>query len=199
MITQEQSDEIKQHLLQQLTNFPEEKREQIKNQIMAMTLQDIENFVKQNQLDHLQQCIFCSIAKGETSSFKIDENQDNIAILEINPLSKGHALIIPKKHLEKPPTSAYELANQVAQKLNHHLNPKDIKVQENKIMNHAIVEIIPSYTDTEQIRKKAEEGELHQLRNLITQPEPLPAPIPQPPEVQEEKPEALPQVKPRIP
>nr|AAY86761.1 HIT family protein 1 [Chaetomium globosum] len=43
-------------------------------------------------------CIFCKIVKGEIPSFKLVETDKTFAFLDINPLSRGHALIIPKFH-----------------------------------------------------------------------------------------------------
>ncbi|KAI0122076.1 HIT-like protein [Daldinia grandis] len=43
-------------------------------------------------------CIFCKIIKGEIPSFKLFESDKTFAFLDINPLSKGHALVIPKFH-----------------------------------------------------------------------------------------------------
>ena len=41
--------------------------------------------------------IFSKIVKGEIPSYKCAENEDYYAFLDINPLSEGHTLIIPKK------------------------------------------------------------------------------------------------------
>lgn len=43
-------------------------------------------------------CIFCSIVNGEAPSWKVYENDYVYAFLDINPVSKYHTLIIPKKH-----------------------------------------------------------------------------------------------------
>merc|ERR1712154_387384 len=43
-------------------------------------------------------CIFCRIIKGEIPSMKLYESDKTFAFLDINPLSKGHALVIPKYH-----------------------------------------------------------------------------------------------------
>ena len=40
--------------------------------------------------------IFTRIAKGEIPSFKVAENEEYYAFLDINPLAKGHTLVIPK-------------------------------------------------------------------------------------------------------
>ncbi|MBU0536566.1 MAG: HIT family protein [Nanoarchaeota archaeon] len=45
-------------------------------------------------------CIFCKIAKGEIPTRKIYENERVIAFLDISPVNKGHALVIPRKHSE---------------------------------------------------------------------------------------------------
>ncbi|KAK5188970.1 Adenosine 5'-monophosphoramidase [Exophiala xenobiotica] len=43
-------------------------------------------------------CIFCKIIKGDIPSFKLFESDKIFAFLDIQPLSKGHALVIPKHH-----------------------------------------------------------------------------------------------------
>ncbi len=45
-------------------------------------------------------CIFCKIINGEIPSFKVHENDDFLAFLDIGSLTKGHTLIVPKKHYE---------------------------------------------------------------------------------------------------
>ena len=46
----------------------------------------------------MDNCIFCSIIKGDIPSFKIYEDNDFLAFLDIAPGTKGHTLIIPKEH-----------------------------------------------------------------------------------------------------
>ena len=166
-LTEEQDQQIKEHLLKQLSNFPEEKQEQIKNQIESMTSDQLENFIKQNQLTHLGgECIFCSIISGKTPSFRIGENEENIAILELNPLSKGHSLIVPKEHSDKIEESAEELAKEITKKLKEKFNPKAVQSKEIKIMEHPLIELTPIYGgETE--RKQATEEELKTLQEEI--------------------------------
>ena len=45
-------------------------------------------------------CLFCKIANGEIPSVKIFENENIFIFLDINPLTKGHCLAIPKQHFE---------------------------------------------------------------------------------------------------
>ena len=45
--------------------------------------------------------IFSSIIKGEIPCYKVAESDDFLAFLDINPNSKGHTLVIPKKEVNK--------------------------------------------------------------------------------------------------
>jgi histidine triad (HIT) family protein len=44
--------------------------------------------------------IFARIASGEIPSYKLAENEKYFAFLDINPLAKGHALVIPKQETD---------------------------------------------------------------------------------------------------
>ncbi|MEE0884952.1 MAG: HIT family protein [Faecalimonas sp.] len=57
-------------------------------------------------------CIFCKIAAGDISSATIYEDNDFRVILDIEPASKGHALILPKEHY----ANLYELSDELAAK-----------------------------------------------------------------------------------
>lgn len=46
-------------------------------------------------------CIFCKIIKGQLPSYKLLESPELFSFLSIGPLSRGHALIIPKFHAQK--------------------------------------------------------------------------------------------------
>lgn len=48
----------------------------------------------------MMDCIFCKIIEGEIPSTKIYENDYVIAIEDINPKAKVHALVIPKVHID---------------------------------------------------------------------------------------------------
>lgn len=43
-------------------------------------------------------CIFCKIVSGAVPSFKLYEDAQVLAFMDINPLTEGHALVIPKRH-----------------------------------------------------------------------------------------------------
>ncbi len=209
MLTEEQANAIKEQLLKQLNNFPEDQQGKVKEKILSMTVEEVEAFIKQNQLAHLEQqkgqghateCIFCNIASKQISSFLLEEDKDNLAVLEINPLSKGHSMVIPKKHLEtqKIPASTFKIAKKIATKIEDKFKPKEIKITAQEIMKHSLIEILPLYGN-EKERKKATDEELKQLQNqlkIIKKPKREKNVKSKPKENSDSK---LPRLKPRIP
>lgn len=184
-LTEEQAKQIKQQLLQQLDKFPEEQRNAAKQQIDSMSTEELEQFLNQNNLVPQkpqvvqpqgktakygkEQCIFCSIADGKISSFKLDENKQAIAVLEINPMSVGHTIILPKEHtaVEQIPKAALSLAKKFAKKIKSKLKPREVEISTSNMQGHTIVNIIPIYNDIPNERKKAEESQLKQLQSLL--------------------------------
>ncbi len=43
-------------------------------------------------------CIFCAIVAGELPAERVDEDEHTIAFMDINPWTRGHALVIPREH-----------------------------------------------------------------------------------------------------
>ena len=48
----------------------------------------------------MESCIFCKIIKGKIPCTKIYEDKNVLAFLDISPVNKGHALVMPKKHFD---------------------------------------------------------------------------------------------------
>ena len=46
----------------------------------------------------MDDCIFCKIVAGELPSIRVYEDERVIAIMDINPATRGHALVIPREH-----------------------------------------------------------------------------------------------------
>ena len=46
----------------------------------------------------MDECLFCKIAKGDLPSYKVYEDNEYLAFLDIMPRNKGHTLVIPKEH-----------------------------------------------------------------------------------------------------
>lgn len=60
-----------------------------------------------------EDCLFCKIAKGEIHSATVYEDSHFTVILDVNPATKGHCLIIPKEHFD----NIYDLDGETAGKL----------------------------------------------------------------------------------
>lgn len=72
-------------------------------------------------------CIFCDIVSKKIPSRIVYEDEKVLAMLDISPLSKGHTVILPKKHVDSLLESDEETVlscMQVAYKLSHHLCEK---------------------------------------------------------------------------
>lgn len=48
----------------------------------------------------MENCLFCKIAKGEIDSAKIWEDEDFLAILDVNPNTEGMTLVLSKEHFD---------------------------------------------------------------------------------------------------
>jgi histidine triad (HIT) family protein len=58
-------------------------------------------------------CIFCKIVSGDIPSSVVYEDEDFKAIMDISPASRGHIIIVTKKHFE----NLFELEDEVAGKV----------------------------------------------------------------------------------
>lgn len=43
-------------------------------------------------------CVFCAIIAGEAPAIRIYEDGGYLAILDIRPFTRGHTLVLPKRH-----------------------------------------------------------------------------------------------------
>jgi len=179
MLTEEQINQIKEQINQQIeSTFPEDKKEFAKQQVSAMNPEQLEEFLNKNKLiteqdSANQQCIFCSIISGDIQSSKVDGNASAIAILEINPISTGHTLIVPKKHSQKSSAKAQELAKKVSKLLKEKLKPKDTIIAPSILFGHSVINVIPVYKDEtiESERHKASQEELEAtLKKILEEP-----------------------------
>jgi histidine triad (HIT) family protein len=58
-------------------------------------------------------CVFCAIVAGEGPAIRIYEDEDYLAILDIRPFTRGHTLVLPKRHtvdlMDTPPETLAEM------------------------------------------------------------------------------------------
>ena len=82
--------------LNDISKLPKEvQQKELQKFLSTLSPEQIE-FLKSQQKQ--QQCLFCSLIEWQISQYRIYEDNSFIGILDINPGSKGHVIIIPKKH-----------------------------------------------------------------------------------------------------
>lgn len=62
-------------------------------------------------------CVFCKIVAGKIPSYKIYEDNDILAFLDIGPISDGHTIVIPKEHYENIHSCSELVLSAIASKL----------------------------------------------------------------------------------
>lgn len=67
----------------------------------------------------MSDCLFCKIIAGEIPSHNIYEDERVFAFLDIGPVSRGHALFIPKTHAEDLSSGSLEDAGAVIQAIHN--------------------------------------------------------------------------------
>lgn len=106
----------------------------------------------------MNDCIFCKIIKGEIPSKTIYEDETVKAFLEINPVSNGHILLIPKTHytnfLDTPNETIKEMYEIIKTKiyplLQKKLNIQGLSIcQIGKDVKHYHIHLIPQYKNIE--------------------------------------------------
>ncbi len=165
MIPPQELKKIKENLFSQIkNNFPPEKQAQILSYVSSLNDSDLEKFLEKEKLIK-QKCIFCEIVEDKIPNFKIKENEKAIAILELNPISEGHILIIPKEHISEEsnlPQETFILSEKIKEKINLLLKPKKILEYLSVIFGHQILNLLPVYTseNSESPRKNLSKEEL---------------------------------------
>ena len=141
--------------IQELNEFiklpREEQSSKLKEFFKKLNPEKVE-FLKQFQT---QQCIFCGIALGKVNSYKIYEDDDVVCVLDINPASKGHVLIIPKMHLKysyELSLRIFDIANLIVKQIKEVLgHDSTILVSNGEVagqkFEHLVINIIPRYKD----------------------------------------------------
>jgi histidine triad (HIT) family protein len=123
--------------------------------------------------------VFCKIVAGEIPSVKVYEDDDVLAILDISQTTRGHTLVIAKKHYESfltTPASlvhkVYDVAQRIGQAEVAVLGAKGVNVLTNigtvagQSVPHFHVHVIPRYLGGEggfQITMKSQDTSLMNL------------------------------------
>lgn len=124
-------------------------------------------------------CIFCDIIRGEIHAHKVWENDDFLAILDVNPINKGHLLLIPKKHIQDifdmPSllfSNIFQVAKKIAPMLKKSMKAKKIGIAvEGFGIPHVHIHLVPINKGNElnpERAKKASEASLKKLKKSLS-------------------------------
>jgi histidine triad (HIT) family protein len=119
------------------------------------------------------ECIFCKIANGEIPAVKIWEDKKYVAFLDMNPVTTGHTLLIPKKHddyifdmKKREYTKLMLKAKEVAKILKEKLNPKRVGVIiEGFGVPHVHIHLIP-INKADEISSRKSKTNLEELNKI---------------------------------
>lgn len=98
---------------------------------------------------HMDDCIFCKIVAGEIPSYKVYEDDEYLAFMDVFPRAKGHVLVIPKTHYrwvyDVPSFGSYcEVAKKVGLGVQKSLSSKFFSIiTVGEAVHHAHIHIIP--------------------------------------------------------
>lgn len=174
-LTPEQITNIKEQLKSQTSNLPEDKKIQAIEEIDSLSPEAIESLLKQqsrsSKSEKEQKTIFRMLVDKDIPSTIIDENKFVIAVLDINPISKGHIMIIPKKPVSDSkmlPTQAFSLAKKLAKKVSLKLSAKSAEIQTESKFNEVIINLIPCYTEPLNINSPRSKSTVEQLEKIAS-------------------------------
>ena len=100
----------------------------------------------------MEESIFTKIIRGDIPSYKIYEDDQTYAFLDINPLSDGHVLVAPKKQVDKfydlddeTYQALFRTVKKVAKRIEQVLGVRAGIVVEGLEVPHAHVHVVPMY------------------------------------------------------
>ncbi|MGN0401593.1 MAG: HIT family protein [Acetatifactor sp.] len=131
-------------------------------------------------------CIFCKIANGEIPAKTLYEDELFRVILDLGPATKGHALILPKKHADnlyelpdELAAAAMKLAKKMALTMKEKLHCDGLNLVQNngavagQTVSHFHLHVIPRYEGDGQhinwVPGKPSQEELETVRKEITE------------------------------
>ncbi len=105
-------------------------------------------------------CIFCQIVAGDMPGEVIDSDESTVAFMDINPATRGHALVVPRRHsadlMEIPDEDLSDTmlaAQRLARRISEVLEPAGFNILNScgtaawQTVSHFHIHVIPRYED----------------------------------------------------
>jgi histidine triad (HIT) family protein len=132
-------------------------------------------------------CIFCAIVAGLAPAARVFDDDDCLAFMDIQPLARGHVLVIPKRHAENlfdleadEAAAVARTAKQLAHALRTVLEPEGLRLFQlngaaaGQTVFHYHMHLLPRNADEPDVnpaalhaRKPADRAELEELAGRI--------------------------------
>ncbi len=113
----------------------------------------------------MSDCIFCQIVTGQIPSSKVYEDEEVLAFLDITQVTKGHTLVIPKKHYRnmlemdaEAASSLFARVPKIAKQLQEKLGASGINIINNneeaagQTVFHTHVHLLPRFDATDGLK-----------------------------------------------
>jgi histidine triad (HIT) family protein len=113
----------------------------------------------------MSDCIFCQIVSGQIPSSKVYEDEEVLAFLDITQVTKGHTLVIPKKHYRnmlemdaEAASSLFARVPKIAKQLQDKLGASGVNIINNneeaagQTVFHTHVHLLPRFDATDGLR-----------------------------------------------
>ena len=113
----------------------------------------------------MSECIFCQIVSGQIPSSKVYEDEEVLAFLDITQVTKGHTLVIPKKHYRnmlemdaEAASSLFARVPKIAKQLQEKLGASGINIINNneeaagQTVFHTHVHLLPRFDATDGLK-----------------------------------------------
>lgn len=170
------TEDIRKKLLGEISRLPEEQSAKLKQTVESMSDEQLIQFINS------QNCLFCGIVSGNVETFKIYESDSIMVILDINPATSGHILVMPKKHFQFlsqiPNELVYELFSflkVISSILLKVTNAEGITIHilqgTGQNVPHFVINVVPRYKDDNldfmPERKKAGKEELEKIASSV--------------------------------
>jgi len=132
-------------------------------------------------------CIFCKVVAGELPSEQIDSDERTITVMDINPATRGHAVVITRTHAEnlsevsdEDALAAMQSARRVVDRMRATLEPAGFNILHNigraawQSIFHFHVHVVPRYVDDPLelpwVPEPADPAELARVADVIRTP-----------------------------
>ena len=105
-------------------------------------------------------CIFCKVIAGEIPSEMVDADERTLAVMDINPATKGHVVVLTRDHYEnlfdvpdEDLLAVMKMARQVAERMKETIEPGGFNILNNigrvawQSIFHFHLHVIPRYED----------------------------------------------------